>query len=84
MITELVRVPSPKNRTPRINVPSVTPVWPGTDWYERAVRPQVEAGNQGRIVALDVDRGAFELADRSLILGPAAERPSDVTVVVGA
>ena len=26
MITELVRVPSPKNRTPRISVPSVTPV----------------------------------------------------------
>ncbi len=26
MITELVRTPSPKNRTPRISVPSVTPV----------------------------------------------------------
>ena len=26
MMTELVRVPSPKNRTPRISVPSVTPV----------------------------------------------------------
>ena len=26
MISELVRVPSPKNRTPFINVPSVTPV----------------------------------------------------------
>ena len=26
MITELVRMPSPKNRTPRISVPSVTPV----------------------------------------------------------
>ncbi len=26
MITELVRVPSPKNRTPRMMVPSVTPV----------------------------------------------------------
>lgn len=38
----------------------------GADWYERAVRPQVEAGNQGRIVALDVDSGAFELADDTL------------------
>ena len=26
MITELVRTPSPKNRTPFISVPSVTPV----------------------------------------------------------
>jgi hypothetical protein len=26
MITELVRTPSPKKRTPRISVPSVTPV----------------------------------------------------------
>ena len=28
-----------------------------------AVRPQVEAGNQGKIVAIDIDTGAFEVAD---------------------
>ena len=38
----------------------------GTALYEQQVRPQVEAGNHGRIVALDVDTGAFELADDTL------------------
>lgn len=38
----------------------------GTDLYERQVRPVVEAGNRGRIVALDVDTGAFEVADDTL------------------
>jgi len=35
----------------------------GDDLYERTVRPQVEAGNQGKIVAIDIDTGAFEVAD---------------------
>ena len=34
----------------------------GDDIYERSVRPQVEAGNQGKIVAIDIDTGAFEVA----------------------
>jgi hypothetical protein len=38
----------------------------GSDLYEQRVRPQVEAGNRGRIVALDVDSGAFEVADDTL------------------
>ena len=38
----------------------------GTSLYEQQVRPQVEAGNHGRIVALDVDTGAFEVAEDSL------------------
>jgi len=38
----------------------------GGDLYEQHVRPQVEAGNRGRIVALDVDSGAFEVADDTL------------------
>lgn len=35
----------------------------GDDIYERSVRRQVEAGNQGKIVAIDIDTGAFEVAD---------------------
>jgi hypothetical protein len=31
--------------------------------YESAVRAQVEAGNDGRIVAIDIETGAFEVAD---------------------
>jgi hypothetical protein len=31
----------------------------GTETYERLVRPQVETGNLGRIVAIDVDTGGF-------------------------
>jgi hypothetical protein len=38
----------------------------GTALYEQHVRPQVEAGNQGKIVALDVDSGAFEVAEDTL------------------
>ena len=38
----------------------------GTELYERQVRPQVEAGNEGRIVAIDVDTGAFEVAENTL------------------
>jgi hypothetical protein len=38
----------------------------GTELYEREVRPQVEDGNRGKIVAIDVDTGAFEMADNGL------------------
>ncbi len=38
----------------------------GDDIYERHVRPHVEADNQGRIVAIDVDTGAFEVAEDTL------------------
>ena len=32
----------------------------------RSRRPQVEAGNQGKIVAIDVDSVAFEVAETAL------------------
>jgi hypothetical protein len=35
----------------------------GDALYESAVRAQVEAGNNGRIVAIDIETGAFEVAD---------------------
>jgi hypothetical protein len=38
----------------------------GTALYEQQVRPQVEAGNYGKIVAIDVDTGAFEVAENTL------------------
>ena len=38
----------------------------GTELYERQIRPQVEAGNHGKIVAIDVDSGEFEVADEPL------------------
>ena len=38
----------------------------GDDIYERHVRAQVEAGNRGKIVAIDVDTGAFEVAEDTL------------------
>jgi len=38
----------------------------GTAIYDQHVRPQVEAGNQGKIVAIDVDTGAFEVANDTL------------------
>ena len=38
----------------------------GDDLYEHQIRAQVEAGNRGRIVAIDVDTGAFAVADDML------------------
>jgi hypothetical protein len=33
----------------------------GDEIYESQVRPQVEAGNHGKIVAIDIETGAFEV-----------------------
>jgi len=38
----------------------------GEEVYEQQVRPQVENGNQGKVVAIDVDTGAFEMAEDTL------------------
>ena len=35
----------------------------GTEIYEQQVRPQVEEGNQGKIVAIDIETGVFEVAE---------------------
>jgi hypothetical protein len=35
----------------------------GDEIYESQVRLQVEAGNHGKIVAIDIETGAFEVAD---------------------
>jgi hypothetical protein len=39
----------------------------GDALYESAVRAQVEEGNHGRIVAIDIETGAFELADDTML-----------------
>jgi len=38
----------------------------GNAIYEQQVRPQVEAGNHGKLVAIDIDTGSFEVADDTL------------------
>lgn len=38
----------------------------GMALYEQQVRSQVEADNYGKVVAFDVDTGAFEVADDTL------------------
>jgi hypothetical protein len=38
----------------------------GTERYENEVRAQVEASNHGKIVAIDVDSGAFEVGENTL------------------
>lgn len=37
----------------------------GKEIYERDIRPAVEAGNEGRVVAIDVLTGEYELADNA-------------------
>ncbi len=36
----------------------------GNEIYESQVRQQVEEGNDGRIVAIDIETGAYEIADK--------------------
>jgi hypothetical protein len=38
----------------------------GDEIYESRVRSQVEEGNHGRIVAIDIETGAFEVGNDSL------------------
>lgn len=38
----------------------------GTEIYEQRLRSQLAAGNKGRILAIDVDSGDFELADNNM------------------
>jgi hypothetical protein len=38
----------------------------GKELYETKVRPQVEAGNHGKIVAIDIETGMFEVGDTAL------------------
>ena len=38
----------------------------GNALYESAVRAQVEEGNHGKIVAIDIETGEFEIGDDSL------------------
>jgi hypothetical protein len=38
----------------------------GDEIYETQVRSQVEAGNHGKIVAIDIETGAYEVADEIL------------------
>ncbi len=39
----------------------------GDALYESEVRSQVEEGNHGKIVAIDIETGAFELADDTMM-----------------
>ena len=38
----------------------------GTALYEQHIRSQVEDGNEGKVVAIDVETGAFEVAEDTL------------------
>jgi hypothetical protein len=39
----------------------------GHELYESQIRSQVEEGNHGKIVAIDIETGAFELAEEPRI-----------------
>ena len=43
----------------------------GTAIYENQIRPQVEKGNYGKVVAIDVDTGEFAVDEEPL---PAADK----------
>lgn len=56
----------------------------GTELYEREIRPRVEQGNHGKIVAIDIETGAFEVADDVLAASDRllARRPDAQTWLV--
>ena len=39
----------------------------GNEIYKSQVRSQVEEGNYGKIVAIDIETGAFEVADTPMV-----------------
>jgi hypothetical protein len=39
----------------------------GKALYESGIRQQVEAGNEGKIVAIDIETGDFEVSDDTLV-----------------
>lgn len=39
----------------------------GKELYESQIRQQVEASNYGKIVAIDIETGVFEVADDTLV-----------------
>jgi hypothetical protein len=41
----------------------------GEEIYQQQVRPLVEQGNRGKIVAIDIESGAFEVADDLITAG---------------
>ncbi len=40
--------------------------WRGNAIYQQRVRPQVEAGNLGKVVAIDIETEAFEVGENML------------------
>ena len=38
----------------------------GDERYEKKIRAQIEHGNEGKVVAIDIDSGEFEVADDAL------------------
>jgi hypothetical protein len=41
----------------------------GTEIYERDIRPQVEAGNKGKYVAIDIETGEWEMDADEIVAG---------------
>ena len=75
MMTDVVRVPSPKKRTPRISVPSVTPVAakmirsPDAE-VSRAVHPLEIGDAHQAAIARRLTRTGASRSTTSLELGP--------------
>ncbi len=53
----------------------------GHEIYESQVKSKVEAGNHGRIVAIDIETGAYEVANSSLAAERLLERYPDAQIL---
>ena len=54
----------------------------GDELYERAIRRQVEADHQGKVIAIDVDSGDYAIAESELAASDSlrAKRPDAIDV----
>ena len=54
-------------RQPRYSKEEAVPR--GNEIYERDIRPQVEAGNRGKYVAIEIETGAWEMDSEEVAVG---------------
>ena len=66
-------------RQPRYTKDELTRL--GTEIYENKIRPIVEAANHGRLLAIDIETGDFEIGDETLkVCQPLIDRNPDAQI----
>ena len=51
---------------PQLRMPKEEIVRRGKEWYERDIRARVEPGNRGKVVAINIENGEYEMDEDNL------------------